>query len=415
MGKLGSLALGIVTAIGGFIDMGELVTCSQAGAQYRFALVWTVVVGVLGIIIYADTAGRVAIVSGRSLFDVIRERLGVRLGLIPLAGALVVNVLTLVIEIAGMALVLQIVTGLTYLVWYPVAAVLITLILWFASFGFVENGAALLGLAIVVFVVAAFKLATPWDQVARQAVLPTIPPNQGQGQALAAYGFSAVSLLGAFLTPYEIYFYSSGAIEEKWTGRDIITNRVTAIVGMGFGSIIAVAMMVVAAQTFFTHGLQSQTFGAIRVPLAYALGNVGVGGFLLGAFATTGGAALETALSTAYTVCQFYGWDWGQNHNPKDAPMFTASYLLAILAAVVIAITGIDPIKLTIYTTALAAFSLPFTFGPLLIVANDERYMGEQKNGVLANVAGVFFLGVLTIVTVLTIPLLILSGGGGSG
>src|SRR5881392_2623739 len=149
MGKIGSLALGIVTAIGGFIDMGELVTCSQAGARYRFALVWTVVVGVLGIIIYADTAGRVAIASGRSLFDVIRERLGVHLGLIPLAGALV----------------LQIITGLTYLVWYLVAAVLITLILWFASFSFVENAAALLGLAIVVFVVAALKLTTPWDQV----------------------------------------------------------------------------------------------------------------------------------------------------------------------------------------------------------------------------------------------------------
>lgn len=411
--KFGSLALGVLTAIGGFVDMGNLVTASQAGAQYRFALMWTIVVGTLGIVVYADLAGRVAIASGRSLFDVIRERLGVRLALIPLAGNLFINVLTLVIEIAGMALVLQIVTGITYLVWYPVAALLVVVILWLGSFKLVENGAALLGLAIVVFVVAAFKLATPWDQVARQAVLPLIPPDQGQGQALAAYGFSAISLLGALIAPYEVVFYSSGAIEEKWTGRDIITNRVTAIVGMGFGALITVAMIVVAAQTFYPHGLQSQTFVGIRLPLVYTLGKVGLGGFLLGAFATTGGASLETALATSYSLCQFFGWDWGQDHNPKEAPTFTLWYLLAILAATVIAITGIDPVRLTIYTTALGAFSLPFTFAPLLIIANDTRYMGDQRNGRLANVAGAFFLIVLTIITILTLPLLVLSGGGG--
>jgi manganese transport protein len=410
MSKPTSLALGIITAIGGFIDMGELVTCSQAGAQYRFALLWTIVVGTLGIIVYTDTAGRVAIASGRSLFDVIRDRLGFRLALIPLAGALLVNVLTLVIELAGMALVLQVITGLSYLWLYPLAALIITLVLWFASFDFVENAASLLGLAILVFVVAAIKLAAPWHEVAHQAIMPSIP----KGRSLAAYGFAAISLLGAFMTPYEIYFYSSGAIEEKWSGEDIVTNRATAFVGMGFGAIIAVGMMVVAAQTFYAHHLQPQSFGAIRVPLVYALGGLGLVGFVVGAFACTSGAALETALSTAYSVCQFFGWDWGQNHNPKDAPVFTLWYLLAILAALVIGITGIDPIKLTIYTTALAAFSLPFTFAPLLIIANDERYMGEQRNSRLANIASLFFLVVLTIVTVATIPLFIMSGGGGS-
>ena len=411
--KIGSLTLGVLTAIGGFVDMGNLVTASQAGAQYRFALLWTVVVGTLGIIVYADLAGRVAIASGRSLFDIIRERLGVRLALIPLAGNLFINVLTLVIEMAGMALVLQIVTGITYLVWYPVAAIVVVAILWFASFKFVENVASLLGLAILVFVVAAFKLATPWDQVVRQAVLPLIPPDQGQGQALAAYGFSAISLLGAIIAPYEVAFYSSGAIEEKWAGTDIITNRVTAIVGMSFGALITVAMIVAAAQTFYPHGLQSQTFVGIRLPLVYTLGQIGLGGFLLGAFATTGGAALETALATAYSLCQFFGWDWGQDHNPQGAPTFTLWYLLAILVATVIAITGVDPVRLTIYTTALGAFALPFTFAPLLIIANDEQYMGDQCNGRLANIAGIFFLVVLTLITILTLPLLVLSGGGG--
>jgi Mn2+/Fe2+ NRAMP family transporter len=407
--KVASLALGVVTAIGGFVDMGELVTCAQAGARYRFALLWTVVVGVLGIIVYVEMAGRVAIASGRPVFDAIRERLGFRLGLVSLGVALLVNVLTLVVEIAGMALVLQILTRLAYLWWVPLAALLVAAVLWFTSFGVVENGASLLGLAILVFVVAALRRGAPWGEVTREALLPRIPP----GADLAAYGFAAVSLLGAFMTPYEVFFYSSGAIEERWGGEDLVTNRVTTLAGFGFGALIAVAMMVVAAQTFFPAGVRPETFGSVRVPIVATLGGVGLACFLVGAFACTGGAALETALSTAYSACQFFGWDWGEDHAPKDAPIFTAWYLVAILAAVAIALTGLDPIALTVHTTALAACSLPFTFVPLLIVANDARYMGEQRNGRLANAAALFFLAVLGLVTVATIPLFVLSGGDG--
>ena len=147
--------------------------------------------------------------------------------------------------------------------------------------------------------------------------------------------------------------------------------------------------------------------------MVHALGFIGLAAFLLGAFAVTGGAAFEATLSTTYTLCQYFGWDWGQDHNPRDAPAFTLLYLVAIIAAVIIAFTGIDPIKLTIYTTALAAFSLPFTFIPLFLVANDREYMGDQRNSLLANITGGFFVAVLCVVTIVTIPLFILSGGGG--
>jgi Mn2+/Fe2+ NRAMP family transporter len=409
VGRLTSVSLGIITAVGGFVDMGELVTCSQAGSQYHLALLWTVTVGVLGIMVFVDTAGRVAITSGRALFDVIRERLGFRIGIISLAMATLVNVLTLVIEICGMALVIQLLTHLSYLWWVPVTGLIILSVLWFASFNFVENTASLLGLALLVFIVAAIKISPPWTDVATQMVLPSVP----SGVNLFSYGFMAVSLLGAFMTPYEIFFYSSGAIEEKWGGKDFITNRMTGIVGFSFGSLIVISMMVVAAQTFFPYGLQSQTFSTIPVPVISSLGEIGFLVLALGAFAATAGASLETALASGYTICQFFGWDWGQEHNPKDAPMFAFTYIVSIAIAVVIALTGFDPVKLTIYTTALAAFSLPFTFIPLFIIANDREYMGEQQNGLLANIGSVFFLVVLCVVTLATIPLFILSGGGG--
>jgi Mn2+/Fe2+ NRAMP family transporter len=65
MSKVTSLSLGVLTALGGFVDMGELVTCSQAGATFQFSLLWTVAVGVLGIMVFTEMTGRVAIASGR--------------------------------------------------------------------------------------------------------------------------------------------------------------------------------------------------------------------------------------------------------------------------------------------------------------------------------------------------------------
>jgi Mn2+/Fe2+ NRAMP family transporter len=409
VGKVRGLALGVLTALGGFVDMGELVTCSQAGAQFKFSLLWTVAVGVLGIMVFTEMTGRVAIASGRGLYDVIRERLGFRLGLASLAMATLVNVLTIVIEICGMALVFEIILHVAYLWFVPVMAALVIVVLWYASFTFVENSASMLGLTILVFVVAAVALKPDWGSVGSQLFLPSIPP----GSNLALYGFSAVGLLGAFMTPYEVFFYSSGAIEEKWTGKDFVTNRTTTILGYTLGSTIVISMMVVAATVYFPHGVQPQAFENVPVPIELVLGTVGLVLFACGAFATTAGAAFEATLSTAYTVCQFFGWDWGQDHEPKDAPLFSASFLVAILGALLVVFTGINPVKLTIYTTALAGFCLPLTFIPLLLVANDKRYMGEQTNGRLANVAAIFFLVILCTVTVATLPLFILSGFGG--
>lgn len=78
MKKFFAVALGILTAIGGFLDIGDLVTNAVVGSRFGLALVWVVVVGVVGICLFAQMAGRVAAVSGRATFEIIRERLGPR-------------------------------------------------------------------------------------------------------------------------------------------------------------------------------------------------------------------------------------------------------------------------------------------------------------------------------------------------
>src|SRR3954470_11333464 len=139
MAKLFSVALGILTAIGGFLDIGDLVTNAIVGSRFGLALAWVVPVGVLGICLYANMAGRVAAVSGRATFEIIRERLGPRAGLANLGASFLINLLTLTAEIGGIALALQLASSVEPALWIPVAAFAVWLVVWRVKFSVMEN------------------------------------------------------------------------------------------------------------------------------------------------------------------------------------------------------------------------------------------------------------------------------------
>lgn len=406
--QLTGILLGVLSGIGGFIDMGGIVTSSQAGAEYRFALLWTVVPGIVGFAVYADMAGRAVIASGRTTFDLVRDRLGSRLSLIPLAALTFVNLLTLVVEICGMALALQLASHVSYLLWVPLAAILLLVVIWRLNVEVMDNAVALLGLTILVTVVAMVALHPPWRDVG----LALVHPDPRIARPDALYLFTVIALLGAYMTPYQFEFYSSGAVEQRWSGKDLLTNRMSAIAGTCFGGVITVALMVVAGLVLYPRHVQVDSLAQAAQPTVVALGGAGLGLFIVGTFAVSMGAGLETGLSGAYSICQYFGWDWGKRRRPADVPIFHLIYLVMFALAVLIALSHVDPIRLTVLTMALAAIALPFTLGPLLVVANDRDYMGEQHNTPATNVVGLLVLGLLVVVAITAVPLLLLTGGG---
>jgi Mn2+/Fe2+ NRAMP family transporter len=402
------IALGIVAGIGGFVDMGGVITSSQAGALYRYALLWTVVPGIIGFAVYADMSGRITISTGRATFDVIRDRLGGRLALLPLAATVFVDVLTLAVEIAGMALAIRLGLKLPFALLAVVLAGGLVVVLWRVGIELLDNVAAFLGLAMLVTVAAMVHLHPHWGDIGTSLV--HFDPRTAT--PAASYLLMAISLLGAYMTPYQFEFYSSGALEQDWTGEDLLTNRISAIVGTLFGGVITVALMAIAATVLFTSHHDVKSLLDAATPTRTAFGTAGLAVFALGTFAVSAGAGIETALAGSYTVCQFFGWDWGKRQPPREVPLFHLVLLVEFLLAIVVVVSGVDPIRLTVLTMALAAVSLPFIFGPLLIVANDPEYVGEQKNTPMTNVVGLIVFVVLCVVTLSTIPLLILTGGG---
>jgi manganese transport protein len=146
MKRVFGVALGILTAIGGFVDIGDLVTNAVVGSRFGLSLAWVVVVRVVGICIFAQMSGRVAAVSGSATFELIRERLGPRAAVINLGASFLINLMTLTAEVGGVALALQLVSSVDYRLWIPLAAFAVWLIIWRVKFKIMENVAGLLGL-----------------------------------------------------------------------------------------------------------------------------------------------------------------------------------------------------------------------------------------------------------------------------
>ena len=215
------------------------------------------------------------------------------------------------------------------------------------------------------------------------------------------------------MSPYEWYFYSSGGREEGWTLKDLTVNRLTVILGWSLGSVLAFGLMIGSAAYLYPLSITPTHLSQPGLIAIAAFGNLGLALFLLGAFGCVLGASVEVSQSAGQALSQFFGWSWGASRPLKQVPKFTATYTLAIVAAVIVLYTGLDPIKITVVSMIFAVMALPFTFLPMLLVANDETYMGAHKNGVFGNTVGVFFLVVLVVGAVAALPLVIITGGGG--
>jgi Mn2+/Fe2+ NRAMP family transporter len=405
--KLFSVALGILAAIGGFVDIGDLVFNTQAGAKFGFQLIWAVIVGVVGIVVFSEMCGRVAAVTGRPVMDVVRQRLGFSAALVTMIGSVLLSVLTLGAEIGGLALVLELFFDAPYATMLVIALFAIGLVAWFVPFEWIERIFGYMGLALLVYLVGAIDLSPDWGNVA-DGFVPSVP-----GSSVALYGYFVVGLVGAALMPYEVYFFSSGAIEERWSPKDLGINRVNAIVGFGLGGLLSISLMIVAAVVWHPIGVQPDLIGTVALGANVPLGEIGLVLALIGIGFAVSGAAIDTAFSSAYNVAQFFGWEWGKYRPKRIATRFTAAWLVAVVVAFVIVSTGVDPIQLTEYSVVFSSVVLPLTYFPVLLVARDRTFMGEHANGRVASFFGWLYMVVIVVIAVAAIPLLIATNAGG--
>jgi Mn2+/Fe2+ NRAMP family transporter len=406
MKKLLEISLGVVTSVGGFLEIGSLQTAAQGGAGFGYQLVWAIVLGTACIMFLVEMSGRFAAVSRHTVADGIRERFGFNFFLWPLMATLIVNFLVLSAEIGGTAVALEFATGINYQWWAVPVALAVWLLLWKGTFGLIEKGVSTLGLITLCFVVAAVVLKPDWEQVAAGAI-PSLPTH-----APANYWYIVVSILGASISPYLFLFYSSGAIEDKWDESYLGVNRAVAVLGMTFGGLIAVAVMIVAALTLAPQGItQVNDYHQLPLLLTSVFGFWGLVLFSASLGIACFGASLEVGLQQAYLVAQGFGWNWGEDLKPRDDPGFAAVYTLSLILSTIPIVLGLDPLSITNIAMVLTAASLPLTVVPLLFLMNDERYMKNRPNGWISNAAVLFVIGLGFLLAIVSLPLELFGGG----
>ena len=404
MKKWSEVALGVITSIGGFLEVGSIATSTQGGAEFGYRLAWVLVLGTLSLALLMEMTGRLAAVSKRTYVDLLRERFGYRFFLLPLVAVFLVSFLVLASEIGGVSIALQMATGINFAWWAIPVALLGWVLLWRGTFGIVEKGTALLGLVALVFAVGALKLHPAWPAVGH-GMLPSLPSDNR-----ARYWYLAVSILGASISPYLYLFYSAGALEDGWTMEHLGVNRVTAGLGNVFGGGLAVAALIAAALVLAPREIKVDRYEQIAMVLASPLGRAGFVLFLATLCITCFGSTLEIVLALAYLLAQGFGWSWSENLKPeKDARFATVYTVLILLAAVPIAI-GANPLTLTNVSMVATAASLPVTVIPLLALMNDGDILMKHVNGWASNVALVVIALLSVALLVAALPLQLLGG-----
>jgi manganese transport protein len=399
-----------MTAVGGFVDISQLVFSAQAGSMFGYALISAFGFSTIGIMVFGEMCGRVAAVAHQPVFSLMRHRLGLKLGLFTLIVSGLSTLITCAAEIGGMGLILNYLTGASYSIMCIASAALLMASMWVLPFKWIERTYGLLGLLMIVFVAAFVAIHPPYKEVAR-GFLPAIPKGLSPRQLLT-YFYFVVAIFSAVMFPYEAYFYSSGGIEEGWGPKDLLTNRVTSIVGMGLGTLLSIAILANSAQLFAPTGVTPQLPGSAALQAAIPFGKMGLVLALVGMLVAVGGAAVETCMANAYSISQFFGWEWGRHSKPWDAPRFTISWIALMLAALVIVLTGIEVMSLVQYAVILSIVVLPLSYLPLMLLAGDKSYMGKHANKWLATTLGWLYFVVVTVAATAAVPLYFLTSGG---
>jgi Mn2+/Fe2+ NRAMP family transporter len=391
-----------MTALGGFVDIGELVFGMDAGARFAYQLLWVVIVGTVGIGIYGEMSGRIAVVTHKPTFVLIRDRLGARHALVVLIASNLVNLITCTAEVGGVAMVLRLLFGADYRPMVLVSAALMIGVMYWLKFSWLEKLFGLTGLMLLVYLGVAWTLQPDWGQLAR-GMLPSLPP--GENQSLL-YWYFVVGLFSSILMPYEVYFYSSGALEDQWKVKDLPMNMLNSAVGFVLGGVLCMALIVVGAEYFFPRGIDPKVIGTPALAASAAYGAIGLLVAMLGALFAIMGAAVETALSGAYNLCQFLGIPWGKRKDPGKVKAFTRTWMAMVGIGCAVAMSGVNPVKFTEYSVLFAVVVLPFTYLPILRAASDRKAMGKHVNPGWLTALGWAYFAMITAAAVAAVPLM---------
>jgi NRAMP (natural resistance-associated macrophage protein)-like metal ion transporter len=359
-------------------DSGGILTYSQAGAQYGYSLLWTMIPITISLIVVQEMCARMGVVTGKGLSDLIREEFGLRLTFVVMLALVVVNYTNVVTEFIGIAGSMHL-FHVSKFISVPFCAGLVWYMVVRGSYKSTEKIFLVASVVYIAYIFAGVLSQPSWHD----ALLATVQmPGRGVWSD-KAYMYMAVGIVGTTIAPWMQFYLQSSIVEKGIRVKDYAASRLDVIVGSLFTDIVAWFIIVACAATLYVHGMgtiqwASDAAEAMR-PLA---GDYAFVLFAFGLFNASLFAASILPLSTAYTVCEGLGFESGVDKNFKEAPVFYWLYTLLIVggAATVLLLPDAQLINFAILSQVLNGVLLPVVIILMLLLINRVDLMGEHKN-----------------------------------
>ena len=398
MALLAVIGPGIITA-NVDNDAGGITTYSVAGAHYGYTLLWMLPLVALALIIVQEMSARLGVATGKGLADLIRESMGIRITAIIVGLMLIANLANTVSEFAGVAASMEI-FGVSKYVSVPLAAVGVWLLILKANYKSVERVFLLASALYLAYVASGILANPPWEEVGRAAVTPSFHFEAG-------YVAIFVTVIGTTIAPW-MQFYQQASIADKGLkAADYAYERLDVIVGSLFAVLVAAFITIACAATLHTNGVRIETAKDAALALRPLAGSYASTLFALGLLNASIFSAAILPLSTAYVVCEAFGWESGVSRSWKEAPVFFGLYTAFIMLGAAIILLPIKSlIQAMLASQTLNGVLLPVILVVMLRLVNDRRVMGRFTNGRVANVVS---YGIVAILIALTGILLVTS------
>ncbi len=379
-------------------DAGGITTYSVAGAHYGYSLLWMLALVALALIIVQEMSARLGIVTGKGLADLIRESFGVRATAVVIGIVVIANLANTVSEFAGVAASMEI-FGVSKYISVPLAALGVWLLIVKGNYKFVERIFLVASAIYFAYVLSGVMANPPWGIVLQAVHTPTFHFEVG-------YVTIFVTVIGTTIAPWMQFYQQASIVDKGLKVGELGYERIDVIVGSAFAVLVAAFITIACAATLFANGVRIDTAKDAALALKPLAGEYAATLFALGLLNASVFSAAILPLSTAYVVCEAFGWEMGVSRDLKDAPVFFGVYtMLIVLGAGII----LFPLK-SLVETMLASQTLNGVLLPIILIAmlrliNDKRLMGKYVNGRVFNIvawAMVIALIALTAILVIT-------------
>jgi Mn2+/Fe2+ NRAMP family transporter len=354
------VVLGILASAGGFIELGCIATATQAGALFGFQLLWAVVLGGVCVAVLVAQSARLRVTSGRTFLAAVRLRFGLRFQRLLAAGLGGLALLVLAAEIGGVSIALEFATDISYRWWVVPVALGTWLVFHQQKFAWVEQAVSVTGLVAACFVVAVFDLAPDWSRIAR-ATLPTLPEHD-----TARYWWLALAIVGASVSRGLFFFCSARALDPAFDPAYIRAKRRSGTTAVVFGTVIAAAVLIVAALMLLPRDLQLDRYWDLPLLLKYVFGTWGIALVAMTLAITCSGAALRVSLVIEGLAEEALGK--GSDDAPRVRRFQRVRYA-AIALACAIVLAAPDPLQLAIFCMVLTAIAAPVALALFVLLA----------------------------------------------